>query len=101
MLNRWKKIYKSYTSCFGSSNNKMHAYKRELKEAKFLKNGKVFVSSKPGLGEEREEKSLERKGGGERKRKEGRTRRGRGAGEEKKKRKGKEKKASLNPILQR
>lgn len=79
----------------------MHASKRELKEAKFLKNGQVFVSRKPGLGEEGEEKSLERKGGGERKRKEGRTQRGRGEGEEKKKRKRKERKASLNPIVRK
>lgn len=64
-----EEIYTSYTSWFGSSNNKMHVSKREVKEAKFLKNGKVFVSSKPGLGEEEEEKSLKRKGVGETKRK--------------------------------
>lgn len=33
--------------------NKTHASKRQAKEAKFLKNGKVVVSSKPGEGEEK------------------------------------------------
>lgn len=51
--------------------NKTHASKREMKEAKFLKNEKVVVISKPGLWEEREsERSWRERGNGGREEKE-------------------------------
>lgn len=75
--------------------NKSHASKREVKEAKFLKNEKVVVSSKPGLREEKGgERSLERKRRWRKRRKRRRKRR-----RERKKntRKRKESKPEFNP----
>ena len=76
-----------------------------MKEAKFLKNGEVVVSSKPGLGEEKGgERSPERRRRGERsirrRRKRGeKKRRGRKKRKRKRKktRKGKESKSESTP----
>lgn len=74
--------------------NKTHASKREVKEAKFLKNEKVVASSKPGLREGKGAWRERGDGGGEGK--------GGGRGAEKgRKIQEKEKKASLNSILQK